>query len=82
MISSSELRSKYPDQSRSLPTMHELSSEDPLEAGLPDEFHGLQPQLLAKSLTLTNYEPTQIFQSFDLNLYYDPDHTGWYTQPS
>lgn len=81
MISSSELRSKHSGESIALPTMYDLSSEDPLEPGLPDEFHGLQPQLLAASLTLTDYDPTQIFQSFDLNLYYDPDHTGWYKRP-
>lgn len=61
--------------------MHDLPSENPLEPGLPDEFHGLQPQLLAESLTLTDYDVNQIFQSFDLNLYYDPEHTGWYKRP-
>jgi hypothetical protein len=38
-----------------LPTMHDLPSDDPLEPGLPDEFHGLQPQLLAETLSLTDY---------------------------
>ena len=33
-----------------LPTMHNLPSENPLESGLPDEFHGLQPQILAETL--------------------------------
>jgi Uma2 family endonuclease len=81
MISSSELRSTLQSDVQTLPTMHDLPSENPLEPGLPDEYHGLQPQLLAESLTLTDYDPTQIFQSFDLNLYYDPEHTGWYKRP-
>lgn len=81
MISSSELRSTLQGEVSRLPTMHDLPSENPLEPGLPDEFHGLQPQLLAETLTLPDYEPTQIFQSFDMNVYYDPEHTGWYKRP-
>jgi Uma2 family endonuclease len=61
--------------------MHDLPSDDPLEPGLPDEFHGLQPQLLAETLRLENYASSEIFSAFDLNLYYDPDHTGWYKRP-
>jgi Uma2 family endonuclease len=64
-----------------LPTMHDLPSDDPLEPGLPDEFHGLQPQLLAETLRLTDYSLDQVFYAFDLNLYYDPSHTGWYKRP-
>lgn len=64
-----------------LPTMHDLPSDDPLEPGLPDEFHGLQPQLLAETLNLTDYSPDNIFQAFDLNLYYDAQNTGWYKRP-
>jgi Uma2 family endonuclease len=64
-----------------LPTMHDLPSDDPLEPGLPDEFHGLQPQLLADTLSLNNYSLDEIFQAFDLNLYYDPQNTGWYKRP-
>jgi Uma2 family endonuclease len=64
-----------------LPTMHDLPSDDPLEPGLPDEFHGLQPQLLAETLRLEGYSPSEIFCAFDLNLYYDPTHTGWYKRP-
>ncbi|NJM46603.1 MAG: Uma2 family endonuclease [Alkalinema sp. RU_4_3] len=66
---------------KSLPTMHDLPSEDPEESGLPDEFHGLQPQLLAESLSLKNYSRSEIFSAFDLNIYYDPKHTGWYKRP-
>jgi Uma2 family endonuclease len=61
--------------------MHDLPSDDPLEPGLPDEFHGLQPQILAETLRITGYEPSEIFCAFDLNLYYDPNHTGWYKRP-
>ncbi|MGI0494668.1 Uma2 family endonuclease [Alkalinema pantanalense CENA528] len=64
-----------------LPTMHDLPSDDPLEPGLPDEFHGLQPQLLAETLRLTNYAESEVFYAFDLNLYYDPRNTGWYKRP-
>ena len=81
MVSSSERRSTLQGEETSLPTMHDLPSENPLEPGFPDEFHGLQPQLLAETLTLTDYDPTQLFQSFDLNLYYDSEHTGWYKRP-
>ncbi|NJM45269.1 MAG: hypothetical protein HC860_03175 [Alkalinema sp. RU_4_3] len=66
---------------QALPTMHDLPSEDPLEPGLPDEFHGLQPQLLAETLSLEGYHPDEIFNAFDLNLYYDIDHKGWYKRP-
>jgi Uma2 family endonuclease len=52
-----------------------------LEPGLPDEFHGLQPQLLAETLRLNDYDETEIFCAFDLNLYYDPNHTSWYKRP-
>ncbi|OUC16531.1 MAG: hypothetical protein B0A82_01300 [Alkalinema sp. CACIAM 70d] len=65
----------------SLPTMHDLPSDDPLESGLPDEFHGLQPQLLAETLRLTDYAASEVFYAFDLNLYYDPNNTGWYKRP-
>jgi Uma2 family endonuclease len=64
-----------------LPTMHDLPSDDPLEPGLPDEFHGLQPQLLAETLSLIDYSLDAVFYAFDLNLYYDPNHTSWYKRP-
>jgi hypothetical protein len=63
------------------PTMHDLPSENPLESGLPDEFHGLQPQLLADTVHLRDYDKSKIFHSFDLNLYYDLEHPGWYKRP-
>jgi Uma2 family endonuclease len=66
---------------RRLPTMYDLPSDDPTEPGLPDEFHSLQPQLLSATLKLSQYPPTEIFTAFDLNLYYDADHPGWYKRP-
>ena len=44
-----------------LPTMYDLPSEDPEEPGLPDIFHGLQPQLLDETLWLPQYPDDQIF---------------------
>jgi Uma2 family endonuclease len=81
VLASSNLSSSGIDREKVLPTMHDLPSENPLESGLPDEFHGLQPQLLAETLKLTHYTQNQIFYSFDLNLYYDVEHPGWYKRP-
>jgi Uma2 family endonuclease len=70
-----------PQQQIALPTMYDLPSEDPEEPGLPDEFHGLQPQLLKRTLQLSNYSQQEIFSALDMNLYYDPNHTSWYKRP-
>jgi Uma2 family endonuclease len=64
-----------------LPTMFDLPSEDPEEPGLADTFHGLQPQLLDETLWLPQYPEDRAFRAFDLNLYYDPEHTGWHKRP-
>jgi Uma2 family endonuclease len=64
-----------------LPTMYDLPSEDPEEPGLPDEFHDLQPQLLSRTLCLSQYPPDRIFTGSDINLYYDVRHSGWYKRP-
>jgi Uma2 family endonuclease len=64
-----------------LPTMYDLPAEDPEEPGLPDEFHGLQPQLLSMTLKLNQYLASQCFNAFDLNLYYDPEHPRWHKRP-
>ncbi len=68
-----------------LPTMYDLPSENPEDSGLPDLFHGLQPQLLDETLSLPQFAPQfveeETFQAFDLNLYYDEAHTGWYKRP-
>jgi Uma2 family endonuclease len=68
---------KYPAID-SLPTMYDLSSEDPEEMGLPDEFHDFQPDLLKETC-----RPAieSFFMGSDLNLYYDVKHTGWYKRP-
>lgn len=64
-----------------LPTMHDLPSEDPEESGLPDEFHDLQPQVLNRTLRLTSYANDRFFIGSDLNLYYDVRHPQWYKRP-
>lgn len=64
-----------------LPTMYDLPSEDPEEPGLPDEFHDLQPQLLSRTLRLTDYAREQYFTASDLNLYYDVKHALWHKRP-
>jgi Uma2 family endonuclease len=77
----SHLKSATRSSDQSLPTMDNLPSDDPLEPGLPDEFHGLQPQLLAETLHLEGYDADNQFNAFDLNLYYDPEHLLWYKRP-
>lgn len=66
---------------QTLPTMYDLPSENAEEPGLPDEFHGLQPQLLSRTLRLTDYRPDRFFVGSDLNLYYDVKNTLWYKRP-
>ena len=63
------------------PTMWDLPSDDPLELGLPDQFHGVQPQILHETLHLLDYPPEEWFVGFDMNLYYDVNHTGWHKHP-
>lgn len=64
-----------------LPTMYDLPSEDPEESGLPDEFHIWQAQLLSQTFYPAHYPPERVFVASDLNLYYDPQNTGWYKRP-
>ncbi|MFB2983730.1 Uma2 family endonuclease [Microseira sp. BLCC-F43] len=64
-----------------LPTMYDLPSEDPEEPGLPDEFHDLQPQLLSRTLRLTDYSRENCFTASGLNLYYDVKHPLWHKRP-
>ena len=61
--------------------MFDLPSEDPEEDGLADTFHGLQPQLLDETLSLPQYPEDRTYRAFDLNSYYDPEHTGWHKRP-
>lgn len=49
--------------------MYDLPSKDPEQRGLPDEFHDLQPQLLSRTLRLSDYASDRFFTSSDLNLY-------------
>lgn len=64
-----------------LPTMYDLPSEDPEEFGLPDEYHLWQSELCSATFFPPTYSPEQVFVASDLNLYYDPHHTGWYKRP-
>ncbi|NET61422.1 MAG: Uma2 family endonuclease [Symploca sp. SIO2E6] len=61
--------------------MYDLPSEYPEEPGLPDQFHDLQPQLLSRSLELSNYDSENCFSASDLNLYYDVNHPLWHKRP-
>lgn len=64
-----------------LPTMYDLKSEDPIEPGLPDEYHGYQPLLLRYTFKSANYDPDEVFVGADINLYYDLRHLNWYKRP-
>ena len=70
-----------PSQTKVLPTMYDLPSEDPEEPGLPDEFHDFQPELLRLTCRPPNHPPEQIFIAKYLNLYYDSHHFNWYKRP-
>jgi Uma2 family endonuclease len=70
----------HPDKD-TLPTMYDLPSEVVGEPGLPDEFHNWQAQLCRETFRPGNYEREQVLTAIDLNLYYDPEHTGWYKRP-
>lgn len=61
--------------------MYDLPSEFPEEPGLPDEFHDLQPQLLSRTLSLSNYRRDNWFTGTDLNVYYDLAHVLWHKRP-
>ena len=64
-----------------LPTMYDLPSENPEEAGLPDEFHGLQAQILMILFHPPLYPASQVFSAGDMNIYYDVRHPLWYKKP-
>ncbi len=66
---------------QTLPTMSDLPSEQLEDAGLPDEFHDLQPQLLSATLQLSGYPKDRLFTGTDLNLYYDVRHPQWFKRP-
>lgn len=82
MVSTPQKPTPPDDQAHSrllaLPCMYDLPSESLEEPGLPDEFHDLQPQLLSRTLQLSDYRRDNYFTASDLNLYYDPDHLRWY----
>ncbi|MGA1284900.1 MAG: Uma2 family endonuclease [Prochlorothrix sp.] len=64
-----------------MPTMYDLPSEYPEELGLPDEFHGFQPQLLRETCQPPQIPADTIFMGTDLNLYYDSRHPRWHKRP-
>jgi Uma2 family endonuclease len=64
-----------------LPTMYDLPSEDPEEAGLPDEFHLLQPELLRLTFRPPEISHDEIFVASDMNLYFDVRHPLWQKRP-
>ncbi|AFZ23685.1 hypothetical protein Cylst_1397 [Cylindrospermum stagnale PCC 7417] len=64
-----------------MPTMYDLPSELVGESGLPDEFHGIQADLLSETCQPPNYSSEEILLASDLNLYYDPRHPLWYKRP-
>lgn len=68
-------------QTKVLPTMYDLPSEDPEEPGLADEFHEFQPELLRLTCRPANHPPEQIFIATGFNLYYDSNHLNWYKKP-
>jgi Uma2 family endonuclease len=64
-----------------LPTMYDLPREDSEEPGLPDEFHGFQPQLLRETFQPAQMTAADIFVGTDINLYYDPRRPQWHKRP-
>lgn len=64
-----------------LPTMYDLPSEEVGQPGLPDEYHLRQAQLLTETFHPGTHGPEQRFTASDMNLYYDPQNTGWNKRP-
>jgi Uma2 family endonuclease len=64
-----------------LPTMYDLPSEHPEDAGLPDEFHRFQADLLCRTFQPATYPIERVFVASDLNLYYDARNRSYYKRP-
>jgi Uma2 family endonuclease len=64
-----------------LPTMYDLPSEHPEDTGLPDEFHRLQAEILTQTFQPATYPADRVFVASDMNIYYDPQNTGYYKRP-
>ncbi len=71
----------FPGGASPHPTMYDLPSEYVGDAGLPDEFHGVQSQFLSQTFQTPRYSAGEIFTATDINLYYDLDHPLWYKRP-
>lgn len=64
-----------------LPTMYDLPSELIEDAGLPDQYHLWQAELLEQTFTPPNFPTDRVLVASDLNLYYDPRHPMWFKRP-
>jgi Uma2 family endonuclease len=64
-----------------LPTMYDLPSEHPEDAGFPDEFHRFQANLLCRTFQPATYPIERVFVASDLNLYYDARNRNYYKRP-
>jgi Uma2 family endonuclease len=64
-----------------LPTMYDLPSEEVGDAGLPDQFHFLQAELLSETCRPPAYPQERLLTAIDLNLYYDSRHPRRYKRP-
>ena len=64
-----------------LPTMYDLPSEEIGDAGLPDQYHLWQAELLAQTFLPPNYPREKVFVGCDLNLYYTLEQPRWYKRP-
>ncbi|NJK73743.1 MAG: hypothetical protein HC849_23765 [Oscillatoriales cyanobacterium RU_3_3] len=71
--------SQHP-QTKVLPTMYDLPSENPEEPGL-DVFHRVQAQLTSDSCIPPNCPLDRALIASDLNIYYDSNHPNWYKKP-
>jgi Uma2 family endonuclease len=67
-------------QTKMLPTMYDLPSENPEEPGL-DVFHRVQAQLTSDSCIPPNHPIDRLLIASELYIYYDYNHPIWYKKP-
>lgn len=58
---------------KNLPTMYDLPSEEVGEAGMPDQYHVFQRNLLRETLSLKTHDRSEWFGCGNLRVYYDVD---------
>lgn len=80
-LSQKQLKISRTPKREDLPTMYELPSEEVGDAGLPDQYHPIQAQLLEQTFQPATYSPEEVFSAMDLNLYYDVENTNRYKRP-